>query len=126
MKQPYGHYARTGKRTKAAPPRALPVTIHGRHNLEQFSFELQKLVAQLQEHGVFGVQACTLSLEPLDEKAQPKALWNTAGAPVMALQVSAPEAPPPYRRETGWEMHDAPGAELKIAAPEPQAGYRRG
>ncbi len=97
MSQPYGTYARSRKRSAPALPTTLAVTIHGRHDLEQFSLELQKLVARLQEQGVYGVQACTLSLEPLDDKVRPKVLWDAQGAPIAELHIAAPPAPPLYR-----------------------------
>lgn len=98
MKQPYGKYQR-GKSSPAPSADRLAITIHGRHTLEQLSLELQKMIAELQEHGVHGVEACSLYLKPLDEQAGRIALWNDKGEPISRLDVPRQATPPPYRRD---------------------------
>jgi hypothetical protein len=97
MKQPYGKIPRGG-RTKPAPSAdRLMIEIRDRHTLEQFSLELQKMIARLQEHGAHGVEACSVYLKPLDDKGERIALWNEKGEPISRLEISAQEVIPPYR-----------------------------
>lgn len=98
MTKSYGKLPRGGKKTGTAPSDSLVVKIHGRHDIEQFSLELQKAVAQLHDLGAFGVEACSIYLKPLDEKGSRIALWDEKGEPITRLEISAPEAPPPYRQ----------------------------
>jgi len=97
MAQSYGKMPRgKGKSTAPSDDRVL-VKIHGRHDMEQFSLELQKAVAQLHDLGAFGIEECSIYLRPCDAKGERVALWNEKGEPVTRIEVSAPPSAPPYR-----------------------------
>lgn len=96
MKQSYGKYSRSKAKTAPSADR-LAIDIRDRHTLEQFSLELQKMIARLQEHGAHGVEACTVYLKPLDNKGERIALWNEKGEAISRLEVSAPAMLSPYR-----------------------------
>jgi hypothetical protein len=97
MRQSYGKTPRGKAKPTAPSSDRLIVEIHGRHDLEQFSLELQKMVARLHDHGAYGIEACTVYLKPLDDKGERIALWNEKGEAISRLEVSSPEAAPPYR-----------------------------
>jgi len=97
MKQPYGKIPRGSKAKTLPSADRLIIEIRDRHTLEQFSLELQKMIARLQEHGAHGVEACTVYLKPLDDKGERIALWNEKGEPISRLEVSLLPESPPYR-----------------------------
>ena len=97
MTRPYGKIPR--KSHKAQPPATadLQININGRHTLEQFSLELSRAVARLQEHEVFGVQRVRIRLETLDEKGETMAAYSEDGKPVQLIQIPDVPPEPPYR-----------------------------
>jgi hypothetical protein len=100
MKQPWGEFKRGKAKPPTPPPASVIVKIHGRHTLEQFSLELQKAVARLQEQHVFGIEECRFTINPLDEKGQPMALRDAKGEFMSRLEIGAPPPDPPYRPGT--------------------------
>jgi hypothetical protein len=100
MKQPYGKYQRGKAKPSIQPAASVIVEIHGRHTLEQFSLELQKAVARLQERGAFGIEECRFTINPLDEKGVLMALHNADGEAMTRIDIGAPPPDPPYRPGT--------------------------
>jgi hypothetical protein len=58
--------------------------------LSRFSFELQKIIARLQEMNVQGVGNCSLYVTPLNGRGDRIALTDQQGRAVEALEI--PEA----------------------------------
>ncbi len=99
MTRPYGKIPRNGHKAQPMPSADLQINIGGRHTLEQFSRELSRAVARLQEHEVHGVQRVRIRLETLDEKGETIAAYSESGKPVQLIQIPDVPAPPPYRAE---------------------------
>lgn len=58
----------------------------GRYDLEEFSFELQKLVARLEEMDVRSVERCSIYFTPLDGSGGRHVLLDRSGKPVTVLE----------------------------------------
>lgn len=99
MARSYGKIPRGGKREQPAPPAEIRIRIPGRHTLEQLSLDLQRAVARLQEHNVYGVQNFRIQLQPLDQDGKPIGLWTEDGNPVEVINIPEPKPEPPYRAE---------------------------
>ena len=65
--------------------------IHSLYTLEQISLELQKVVAQLYDHGAYGLEDCRIYLKPLNDKAERIALYDAEDKPVETIDINAPE-----------------------------------
>ncbi len=63
------------------------VKINGKHDLEQLSFALQKMIARLQEQNVQGVRFCSVYFEPLDKQGDRKNLTDDKGRPVEIIEI---------------------------------------
>ena len=99
MTRPYGKIPRKGHKAQPPPSADIQINISGRHTLEQFSLELSKAVARLQEHAVYGVQRIRMRLETLDEKGEPMTAYTEDGKPVELIQIPDVPPPAPYRSE---------------------------
>lgn len=89
-------YARTVRKPKPAAAPAtknVRVKIHGRHDLEQLSMQLQKMIASLQDRNVHAVQWCSVYFEPLDSQGERKGLWDEKGRAVEVIEIGAPSKP---------------------------------
>lgn len=123
MSRPYGRMPRQGSKAPAAPA-ALEVQINltERHTLEQVSLELQKAIAILQDHGVYGVEKFRMRLQPLDDQAKPVALFDETGQQITVIDIPEKPKEKPYREPT-------PGHEPAAIAPQlvrnPSSGARR-
>ncbi len=100
MSRSYDKIPRGGKAKTAPSADRLVIDIKDRHTLEQFSFELQKLIAKLQEHGVYGIKDCTVYLKTLDEQAERIALWDAKGEPISRLQMNIVASPSAISRRS--------------------------
>ncbi len=99
MTRSYGKIPRKGHKAQPPPSAEIQINITGRHTLEQLSLELQKALARLQEHDVYGVQKVRIRLQPLDEKGQGVSLWKETGEPLETIQIPDEPTVPPYRAE---------------------------
>lgn len=88
----YGRQSRRGN-TKGAKQASnnSRVKIDGRHDLEQLSFALQKMIALLQEQHVHSVQFCSVYFTPLDRQGERKHLFDEKGRPVEMIEIEAGE-----------------------------------
>lgn len=98
MKQPYGKYSKA-KTTKGPSTDRLMIDIRDRHNIEQISLELQKMLARLHDLGMHGMEDCTIYLKPLDEKGERIALYNEKNEPISRLEFPPPPVASPYRSD---------------------------
>ena len=99
MSRPYGKIPRKGAKPVAAPPAEIQINIAGRHTIEQLSLELQRALARLQEHDVYGVQKVRIRLQPLDEQGNSMALWREDGQAIELIEIPEPPPEPPYRKD---------------------------
>lgn len=92
MTRPYGKFPKYAKRSGAAraPFKNLRVKLNGRHDLEQTTFLLQKVIARLQDDGVHSVADCSLYLMPLSSDGAPAPLKDREGKPLETIEISLP------------------------------------
>jgi hypothetical protein len=77
---------RYAKKPKAAPaPDRVRVDLAGPYDLERFSYELQKLIACLQERGVQGTLNASLYLTPTNDRGEALSLKDEQGQPITTL-----------------------------------------
>jgi hypothetical protein len=91
MTRPYGRYPKYAKRPGSQePPKNLRVKLNGRHDLEQVSLLLQKVIARLQDQGVHSVENCAVYLMPLAHDGSRVQLLDHQGKPIDAMEISLP------------------------------------
>ena len=90
MALPYGRFPKYAKKRRDSAPSRTNVRIrfHGRHDLEHLSLQLQKVIARLQEQGVYAVDSCALYLTPLDRQGDRIALRDAKGKTVENIEVA--------------------------------------
>ena len=93
-----------GPRPEAAPAAASPeihINLTERHTLERLLLELQRAIKILQNRGITGVEKFRMRVLPLDDQAQPAALFDESGHQILtrsifrAFRVPAQATPTP-------------------------------
>jgi hypothetical protein len=113
---------RNGRKPPAAPaPSELQINLTERHTYEQLSLELQRVVAILQDHGVYGVEKFRMRLLPLDEQGNPVALFDEDGQQITVIDIPEKPKEKPYRDNEPGLGVSPPGPGSTRAAPRPDA-----
>ncbi len=68
-------------------PESVRARLPGRYDLEEFSYELQRLVARLSEMDVRGIERCSLYFTPLDGSGGRCVVFDLTGKPTTLLDI---------------------------------------